>query len=72
MDVVISPTSLTAAERAGATVAAAIRQNPRLVLGVATGSSPLGIYEYVKDQIENHGLDVSAISCFAPFMPGRP
>ena len=65
MDVVISPTSLTAAERAGATVAAAIRQNPRLVLGVATGSSPLGIYEYVKDQIENHGLDVSAISCFA-------
>jgi len=65
MDVVISPTPVDAAHRAGAEVAAAIRDNPRLVLGVATGSSPLGIYEYVRREIRENGLDVSGITCFA-------
>ncbi|RII43258.1 glucosamine-6-phosphate deaminase [Galactobacter valiniphilus] len=65
MDVVISPTPVSAASQAGAKVAEAIANNPRLVLGVATGSSPLGIYEYVRREIEENGLDVSGITCFA-------
>lgn len=65
MDVVISPTPQIAAERAGARVAEAIAANPRLVLGVATGSSPLGIYAHVRRQIERNALDVSEITCFA-------
>ncbi|RKW69649.1 glucosamine-6-phosphate deaminase [Galactobacter caseinivorans] len=65
MDVVISPMPHTAAERAGARVAEAIAANPLLVLGVATGSSPLGVYAHVRERIERHGLDVSGITCFA-------
>ena len=64
MDVLVSVTAAQAAAQAGASVVAAIEANPRLVLGVATGSSPLGIYEYVRGAIQA-GLDVSGITCFA-------
>lgn len=64
MDVVISGTAQESARRAGEQVIKAIEENPRLVLGVATGSSPLGIYREVAQAVEQ-GLDVSGITCFA-------
>ncbi|MGO1319897.1 MAG: glucosamine-6-phosphate deaminase [Galactobacter sp.] len=64
MDVVISTTAQESAQRAGEQVIRAIEATPGLVLGVATGSSPLGIYREVARAIEQ-GLDVSGITCFA-------
>lgn len=64
MDVLISVSAAEAAAKAGASVVRAIEENPRLVLGVATGSSPLGIYEHVRRAIDD-GLDASGVTCFA-------
>ena len=64
MDVVISATVQESARRAGGQVIRAIENDPHLVLGVATGSSPLGIYQEVSRAI-GQGLDVSGITCFA-------
>ncbi|MGO3151692.1 MAG: glucosamine-6-phosphate deaminase [Galactobacter sp.] len=64
MDVVISATAQESARRAGGQVIRAIENDPHLVLGVATGSSPLGIYQEVSRAI-GQGLDVSGITCFA-------
>lgn len=65
MDVIISKTRTDAEKKAGAEVVDAIRRKPDLVLGLATGSSPIGIYNYVAEHVRDHGLDVSKITCFA-------
>lgn len=65
MDVVISQEPDGAARSAAECVIEAMRANPRLVLGVATGSSPLGIYRYVREAIEQGRVDASEIACFA-------
>jgi glucosamine-6-phosphate deaminase len=64
MDVVIATTPEESARRAADRVIGAIAQKPDLVLGVATGSSPIGIYETVAEAVRE-GLDVSRITCFA-------
>jgi glucosamine-6-phosphate deaminase len=64
MDVVIATTPEESARHAADRVIDAIDRNPALILGVATGSSPLGIYEAVAEAVRS-GLDVSHIRCFA-------
>lgn len=54
-------------EAAGALVAdhiaALIRENPETVLGLATGSTPLPVYEALRSRLE--GIDVSRVRGFA-------
>lgn len=47
--------------RAGEMFAEQIRSNPRSVLGLATGSTPLGLYAYLAEQCKA-GLDFSALT----------
>ena len=45
MEVIIYPTKEQANVAAADFVASAISRNPRIVLGLATGGTPLGLYE---------------------------
>jgi glucosamine-6-phosphate deaminase len=44
-----------------AIIAAVVRSNPATVLGVATGGSPLPVYQ----ALAGYGLDLSGVRCFA-------
>jgi glucosamine-6-phosphate deaminase len=73
--VVASPAEV--ARLAGARIGRLIRENPRAVLGLATGSSPLGIYADLARQVADEGLDCSQITTFAldeyvGLPPGHP
>lgn len=46
-------------------VADAIKANPKLVLGLATGSTPLKAYEALAAIVHEEGIDVSAVQGFA-------
>lgn len=63
MEVIIQPDARRAARLAGAFIAQALRRKPDLVLGLATGSTPLLLYE---DLIRRHreGLDFSRVTTF--------
>lgn len=65
MDVVIVEDAAAVAERAAARIAARIQRTPELVLGLATGSSPLGTYEALAARVRRGELDCSAVSGFA-------
>ena len=39
-----------------------VREKPNCVLGLATGSSPLGTYAYLADKCKNDGLDFSGVT----------
>ncbi len=39
-----------------------VRSKPNCVLGLATGSSPLGTYAYLADKCKNDGLDFSSVT----------
>jgi len=41
-----------------------IRQNPKIVLGLATGSTPLGLYQELINAHKKQGLDFSGITTF--------
>lgn len=62
MEIIVTaaPDALGAA--AAELVAARVRANPFTVLGVATGSSPLPVYEHLA---RHPGADFSAVTCFA-------
>lgn len=51
--------------RAGERVVRVLEQSAAPVLGVATGSSPLGIYENLAQRVSDGRLDVSNLRCFA-------
>ncbi|HXP97930.1 MAG TPA: glucosamine-6-phosphate deaminase [Telmatospirillum sp.] len=63
MPVVICPDTSALSEQAAALVAGAIGANPKLVLGLAAGASPIGLYQaLLRRQAE--GLDVSGVTLF--------
>lgn len=64
MQVVIVQDPAEVGQVAAAKIAQAIRRRADLVLGLATGSSPLGIYAELARQVEG-GLDCSAVQAFA-------
>lgn len=64
MQVVIVKDPAEVGQVAAAKIAQAIRRRADLVLGLATGSSPLGIYTELARQVEG-GLDCSAVQAFA-------
>ncbi len=65
MDVVIVADAAGVAERAAEQVAAVIRRRPAAVIGVATGSSPVGTYAALAARVRAGTLDASQISAFA-------
>lgn len=64
MRVVVLPNPEAVAERGGRIVAALVRQRPDCVLGLATGSSPLGVYQELIRRHREDGLDFSQVTTF--------
>ena len=63
MDVVIAPAEKLA-KIAADEIAALLRKKPNAVLGVATGSSPLGVYSELAKQHEEDGLSFAQATAF--------
>ncbi len=45
-------------------IAALVREKPGAVLGLATGSTPLGVYDRLVSAAQDNGLDFSGVTCF--------
>ncbi|MCW2289680.1 glucosamine-6-phosphate deaminase [Leucobacter luti] len=65
MDVVIVADAAEVAERAADQIAAVILRRPDAVLGVATGSSPIGTYNALAERVRSGVLDFSRAGAFA-------
>lgn len=78
MEIIICPDAAEVARAAASKVARVARDvGPRVVLGVATGSSPLALYEELATLIEAGELDLAQASAFAldeyvGLPPGHP
>jgi len=64
MEVVICSTYDELSRRAGAAVADVITHKPNAVIGLATGSSPLGLYKELIRLHKEEGLDFSRVTSF--------
>jgi glucosamine-6-phosphate deaminase len=64
VEVIIQPTREEAGRVAAAIVARLVREKPDAVLGLATGSTPLGLYRELARMHHDEGLDFSAITTF--------
>ncbi|MGJ3507130.1 glucosamine-6-phosphate deaminase [Enemella sp. A6] len=66
MQVVVCPDAQRVGEVAAARIGQVIDQvGPEVVLGVATGSSPMGVYESLAKRVRAGDLDLSRASAFA-------
>ncbi|MGQ1838148.1 glucosamine-6-phosphate deaminase [Kocuria turfanensis] len=65
MEVIVLPTAADVDMRAADVVAAQVSRRSDTVLGVATGSSPLGTYRELARRQHEGELDLTRISCFA-------
>lgn len=65
MEIVIVPDGAAVAAHAAAVMAKVIRSTERAVIGVATGSSPLGTYEALAELVRAGELDMTGVSAFA-------
>ncbi|MDQ0677890.1 glucosamine-6-phosphate deaminase [Arthrobacter pascens] len=65
MEVVIVPGSKQIGKLAADAIEALLRRKPQAVLGLATGSSPLPIYDELAARHERDGLDFSQAHAFA-------
>lgn len=77
MEVVIVPGSKQIGKLAADAIEALLRRKPQAVLGLATGSSPLPIYDELAARHERDGLDFSKAHAFAldeyvGLAPGHP
>lgn len=65
MEIVILAEPADVARAAAAQVVDLVRNHRAAVLGLATGSSPLGVYEQLALQVSSGTLDLSATRAFA-------
>jgi glucosamine-6-phosphate deaminase len=65
MEIIIRDDPESVARTSAALVSAVIRKRPNAVLGVATGSSPLGTYAELRRLVESGRLDLGETSAFA-------
>ncbi|HUN36098.1 MAG TPA: glucosamine-6-phosphate deaminase [Trebonia sp.] len=65
MEIVILPTAQEVGEMAARIVADVVRRKPTAVIGLATGSSPLGIYASLEARVKRGELDFSRVRAFA-------
>ena len=64
MDVGIAETAAHAASIAADLIQRAVRAKPGIVLGVATGSSPVGIYDELARRVSDRRISLAAASAF--------
>ena len=65
MEVIVLPSASHVGELAADIIAKVVREKPTAVLGLATGSSPLGIYAALATLVATGELDLSATAAFA-------
>lgn len=65
MEIIILPTPAEVGRVAASLIASVVTEKPTAVLGLATGSSPLGIYRSLAERVAAGELDVSKASGFA-------
>ncbi len=65
MEVIVRPTPDDVARVAADVVAGVVARRPAAVLGVATGSSPVGVYAELARRVEDGRLDLSGVTAFA-------
>ncbi|MFD1722067.1 glucosamine-6-phosphate deaminase [Amnibacterium endophyticum] len=65
MEIVILPDAQAVGRAAAARIAAVVRAKPDAVLGLSTGSSPLGAYAALRERVDSGALDLSRASGFA-------
>jgi glucosamine-6-phosphate deaminase len=64
MEVVVRPTAHDAAELAAGSVQRLVAQRPEAVLGLATGSSPLGVYDELARRVRLGTLSLAGVRAF--------
>lgn len=65
MKVIVTESETELAQHAANAIADALRSRPAPVLGVATGSSPLGTYRALAEMVDSGELDLGKASVFA-------
>ncbi|HEX8550022.1 MAG TPA: glucosamine-6-phosphate deaminase [Abditibacteriaceae bacterium] len=73
----IYPDYLALCREVAARIAEIVREKPNAVLGLATGSTPIGVYKELIRRHREEGLDFSGVTCFnldeyVPLMPDAP
>jgi len=64
MEIIVTSDYEAMSERAPEIIAEAVRKKPDLVLGLATGDTPLGVYKMLIRQHSEYGLDFSKVKSF--------
>ena len=64
MEIIIQPTPDAASNIAARIIAQLVRRKPDCVLGLATGSTPLGTYRELARMHREDGLDFSGVTTF--------
>src|SRR5512136_786321 len=64
MEIIIQPDSMTASRIAARIVARIVRERPAPVLGLATGSTPLPVYEELVRMHREEGLSFAGATTF--------
>jgi glucosamine-6-phosphate deaminase len=64
MEIIIKPNAAAAQEEAARVLARQIRRRPDSVLGLATGSTPVGVYAWLVMQHQKGQLDFSRVQTF--------
>ena len=64
MEVVVCPSALEAAALAADAIELLLARKPDATLGLATGSSPLGVYDELGRRVEEGGLSLRAARAF--------
>ncbi|MBN1812392.1 MAG: glucosamine-6-phosphate deaminase [Anaerolineae bacterium] len=64
MDVLIKSTYEDMSKCAAEIIAALVREKPNAVLGLATGSTPIGVYKELVRMHREEGLDLSGVTTF--------
>ena len=64
MEVIIKKTHEEMSRQAAEIIAETVRKNPRCVLGLATGSTPIGTYKELARMHKKEGLDFSQVVTF--------
>ena len=64
MEIIIQPTYAQLVAVSAGIIRDALIKKPNLVLGLATGSTPIGLYEALAQMHKTEGLDFSAVTTF--------
>lgn len=77
MMITVTPDYAALCDFAADRIATLIQEKPNAVLGLATGSTPLGVYERLVQRYEHGQMDFSGVTCFNldeyfPMLPESP